>query len=84
MSTSRGHHLIGIQSGRIHDKGMVVYTGKELSAKEVARKARESGISLDEALVDDHLKQIAGFRISNRVAVAASREFQIVPAHQVD
>lgn len=82
ISTSSGYCLIGIKSGRIHDKGVVVYTGKDLSTGEVARKARESGILLDERLVDDYLKQVAGFRISNRIIVTASREFQIVLAHQ--
>jgi len=82
ISTRNGYHLIGIESGHIYDMGMVVYTGKELSAGLVASKARLSGISLDEALVDDYLKQVSGFRISSRIVIEASPGFQIVLAHQ--
>ncbi|MCB1836329.1 MAG: hypothetical protein KDH99_01800 [Alcanivoracaceae bacterium] len=84
VRTGNSHRLIGIETGRVYDQGMVVYTGKALSATMITSKAREFGISLDEALVNDYLKVIAALRISNKVAVKASPDFQLVPARQDD
>jgi hypothetical protein len=60
-----------IETGKRHDVGYLVYTGKELSTDDVAQKMtfEESESDALRRLIDSYLSEIAKFKVGNVVAI---------------
>ena len=72
--------LVGITSGNEYEKGMVVFTGKELTPSMLAEKAEKGQLPVNLALLKAYLEQIPGFKISKLVGIKAGPTFELEQA----
>ncbi|MBL9091238.1 MAG: hypothetical protein JNL96_08435 [Planctomycetaceae bacterium] len=68
-----------IGTGKRYDMGYVVYTGKELSPDDVAKKCTIEDSHLDalRRLIDSYLSEIAKFKVGNVVAIDHNADGQV-------
>lgn len=72
--------LVGVTSGKEYEKGMVVFTGKELTPSMLAEKAEKGLLPVNLALFNAYLEQLPGFKISKLVGVKAGNTFALEQA----
>ncbi len=67
-----------IETGKRHDIGYLVYTGKELSADNVAKQWTVEVLQSDALrLIDSYLSEIAKFKVGNVVAIERVGDGQV-------
>jgi hypothetical protein len=60
-----------LETGKLHDLGYLIYTGKEIATDDVVKKWAVSNASSNSlrSLIDSYLAEIASFKVGNIVAV---------------
>jgi hypothetical protein len=75
VKNDAGFKLVGLKTGSEYKQGMVVYTGKELSAATLKEKAELQKIEINSTLFESYLAQLPEFKISKMVGIKNSSEF---------
>jgi len=66
--------FLGIQSGKRHQMGMLVYLGGSIGVQEIRAKAGQFISELSDPLLNAYLAALAEFKIGNVIAVAYSED----------
>ena len=75
--TDMGFALIGLKTGKEYTRGMVVYTGTELTPSMLSEKAKNVGLESKDELFEAYLSQIPNFKISKMVGIRQGAEFNL-------
>jgi hypothetical protein len=69
-----------IDTGKLHDVGYLVYTGKEISTDDVVKKWAVANAASNSfrSLIDSYLSEIAGFKVGNVVAIESNSNDRVM------